>query len=391
MKYRHVFLLSSANEHSYTFIESLVNRYEIDSGRIVIYFYNDFDSNGLLFPDVFSSLMVVYKSDPGIFDVIRSSETLTVTSLQPENAKVLVDFHESGCLDYEKVHVRITDDEVARWIKNFSKNQELTVSRRSLIDENVLKVLANVNNFLCLEQPWGRLLRDITQRNINVINAIPLARVIPDPHVYHVFEGVVRESIVRQLANESVVRVLLFSKPRPVIESENILKRLIKELLSMKRQDSKKRIEFLVWRKSRLRNPAYFMLQFLCLLLARVKGFKVDFCEISALPKESYLLMLYRCQYLIFQNRGGLGAATEFLRHGGQVLLESGSLNHKVYDNFLGLNVVPTNNDFKYFDHFMDDRANDVSQYFDENRASAKLAFDMIRSESRRAYKEIYG
>ena len=391
MKYRHVFLLSSANQHGYLFVDSLLNKYGVNREEIALFFYDNKSREGLIFPNTLLDLRIYFMSDPHAPEVIRDADTVTINSLQPENAKVAVDLQKSGYLAYEKLYIRITDDEVDRWNKNYQDNGVLTESAESLIDENVLEVLSIVKNFICLDRPWGRLLKSVTGRKLNIISAVPFAHVIPDQASYEFFDEIVRKSIVRQMTNESIVRVLFFTKSKPIRDSIVILKQLIKELLFMKRQFRKKSIEFLVWKKSRIKNPLLCLLEFLCLILARLKGIKISFIEVSSLPKESYLLMLYRCHYLIFQKRGGLGAANEFLRHGGQVLVNSKSLNFEVFDNFPGLQVVSINNDFKYFDHLMDDRVNDVAQYFDKNRASAKLAFDKAKSEYHKAYNEIYG
>ena len=386
-----VFLLSSANEHTYTFIDSLINEFSISADEIVVFLYDSDDASNFLFPDILSNVRVLYKSDSSIYEILRNSKTVTISSLNPENSKVVVDFNESGCLEYRKLCVRITDDEVDRWVENFESHSKLTISSKSLIDHNVLTVLDSVENFLCLDRPWGDLLRKILRRDINVINATPFGRVIPDPFVYEIFDGVVRKSALRQLDKESLVRVLLFTKPHPISNSMIILRRFAKELLFMKRQNSPKKIEFLVWKRRRIRHPIYFLIKFLCFVLARAKGFRIEFCEISPLPKESYLLTLYRCQYLILQSRGGLGAAFEFFRHGGQVIVESDSLNSEVFDNFPTENIVHASNKFKYIKYLMDDRVNNLERYFETNRGLARCAVEVARKEYRKKYKKFYG
>lgn len=327
--------------HSYTLVYNLVNTYGIDSTKLKFMFYdaqseNDLESN-------LRNFNIFFAHDLKNPDIYRDIQTVTISSLHSFNAKVIYGLIQLKLINYNQLIVRITDDEVERWHNLYQANGKLTVDSESFVDKYTLYILAKVSNFICLYDPWGKLLEETLGRRLTIYNINMISNKYLNENIQNFFRANISSSILTQLATQNSIRVLVFTKNRSYREFYKSILPDLKYFLANNSYLLKNRnLEIaLWWPSSPNRECVKLFTAILKLnLLAKIRKVNLRFTFLNNIPREAYFSFLYSTHILIGQDRGGLGGIYEAAIGGSLIVVKKGGLNSVVLSNLDGLSII---------------------------------------------------
>lgn len=340
----HLFILSAKNMHSYTLVYNLVNTYGIDSTKLKFIFYdaqseNDLESN-------LGNFNILFADDLTNPDIYRDIQTVTISSLHSFNAKVIYDLIHLKLITYNQLIIRITDDEVERWHNLYQANGRLTVDNKSLVDKYTLDILAKVSKFICLYDPWGRLLEETLGRRLTIYNINMITNKYLNNNIQDCFKNEISTSILRQLQLQNTVRILVFTKPKPFeLFQEGILPDLKNFILNNSESLNSRTLEIAFFAPLGVRViPKLFSTILVLNMLARYKKVRLKTTLLNDMPREVYFSYLYSTHIIIAQDRGGLGGIYEAAVGGSLIVVKKDSLNSNVLSNLDGLKYIEYDN-----------------------------------------------
>ena len=390
----HAFLLSSSSIHSYIFVFYLVDSCGVPKENLKIIFFDAESKKDLMYPFFDEIFNVFYCFDIEEGFVFSDVSSVTVSSLNYANSKVIWRCVQDELFSLDQLIVRITDDEVDRWKKLYDRCGDLRVDAEAKLDEYSIKILGGVNNYICLRSPWGEVLEEMLRRDIDIIDVFIDANKFLDQDLESFFYEKISTGIIDQLENSGVFRVMVISKPNPLNQQLPYLMDVLRFALFYSDLLGGRVLELCMWRSRRglLMQLIYALVISSIFLVSRLKRVRVRFDFQCPMPKEVYFSRLASCHVLLGQDRGGLGAANEALKFGSFLVYRNESLNSKVFEAFNIPSVLTVNKGensiVKCLMLFKSQRSESVMK---ENKHAAFEFFNKKLAETSLRLREVYG
>lgn len=339
---KNILLLAFGNIHNETLLWALINDYNVDPSCLCVVFYDGPEENDVVFL-------------PGGIEQIPWKDacelrgahigSLLLQSLHKANARALQDFVAVTGLDYDRVHILITDNEVDLWNSHVERFGCLDVGNTPGIDSTVREVLGKVDRYICMDRPYGDLISKIVGRPIITPDTFPLRRVLSDPVEYSAFAGPARievEALQRRAGNRNI---LIQTKPLPYRRWRIYMRDLLRFALA---GHCKGTVNIWLWER-RKRWSLLEMIEHAALVavipsmsrvLRHIGRPDIRIRTLPSLTRQEYLLLLWRCHAVIGQHRSGGGALTEALRWNRLVMLPKGLYNDVTLQEVMGLPIL---------------------------------------------------
>ncbi|MCL1629211.1 hypothetical protein M3N55_10745 [Roseibaca sp. V10] len=341
-----ILLLSRGNIHNSTLLSTLVNEYSVDpKSFVVVLFGGDTKAQK---DDLPAGVEEMSWNDALSLDD-AAIKAVILQSLYPANARALREFAAQTAVSYAKVGIIITDNEVDLWKSHVDKFGSLDKGHTKTITDDMKHALAKIDNFCCTYNPFGQTLEEILARPLNISDTFPIRKLLPEPTDYAVFTGRVKDEIdyLERLANRRTIMVM--SKPLPYERKRVYVRDLLRFCLFGQSRYSvtvlfwERRKPWKTWDKVEYRLIMIFV-AWLSPVLRRFGRPDIRIRFLPSLSRHEYMTTLLRCYALIGQRRSGVGAMTEAVRNGGQLVLERGSYNEQLFSESWKTPIVYRNN-----------------------------------------------
>lgn len=326
---KNIFLINHECVFSFNLIMNMVVKKIIDIDKTLIVFYGEHGKNNLKekFCDKgFESLeWIVFKSG-----YVGDYKTLNTISLNPCNAKLIIECLETGLISSDIINIIITDDEVDRWNKLYNKKKRLVVCNKSQIDTNVIKVLRSVNNYICPVNPLGYILESILDRKLNIIDAI-----VPITIVSYIDQKVFNVEVNKSRIHDEKF-VLIQTKPWP--RRDKIFWYFALFYFVLRYKDREK-INFGIWINEG--GIDLFLLKIIKFLVF-IKCKNIYFKIMRKLQPSDYFKKIHEFDCLILQGRGGFSTAKYFAEEVGNVIIQRDTINYQIFKNSYDIGFAGT-------------------------------------------------
>lgn len=316
---KHIFL-SSANPHVINLILNFTQKSIISKNDVILLLdtVTPQSRNIEKLCELHSIDFMYYEKD---IDVYIQPITLNSLSLQPHTARIIIDFIDQKIVDTNQVNILITDDETDRWLALYKAEGEIKVNTSALIDENVLKVLSVVDNYIAPYTTWGKPLENILGRNLNIIDAVLPFNVL-DYQSQECLEAFLHSR--KREKPPSTYRILLFTKHQNPKKVFNIIASYLSGKIEI---PSNLMITLGIWLPL---NPKGMILYMSLKMLIKLKRLPILLKLEQPVSSEQYALMLHEYDCLILQERGGFSTAKYFAENIGKLFTLKASPNDRV-------------------------------------------------------------
>lgn len=330
---KYAFVDSTNNKFTYGCICEKVQKEYVDQSQIVL--FHDKQSYALDF-DIFDSVKkldhVYDVNDISKFD-FSSVEKVFFLSLSTRNAGLIEYLLERQYVCRSKIYILVTDDEVDRWNKIYERYGSLCPCKKMLVDDSTILVLEQIENFICLFEPWGSLIKKVLGRDVNVFDFN--AGFFPE-----------NSSLIENNPKQPIrhLAVLFGAKPNNWDGSVATFLHVVFFLIRRRRRLEGFTVDLGVWEKPLryfIRNPVHLFLSLsspICrpfiIFLGVALGFNVNFIGMRRSGLQKFLKNISKFDFLVLSKRGSIGGARCFIRLGGVVIYPEKSLNYRVFSNF---------------------------------------------------------
>ena len=370
---KHIFL-SSANPHVINLILNFTQKSIISKNDVILLLdtVTPQSRNIEKLCELHSIDFMYYEKD---IDVYIQPITLNSLSLQPHTARIIIDFIDQKIVDTNQVNILITDDETDRWLALYKAEGEIKVNTSALIDENVLKVLSVVDNYIAPYTTWGKPLENILGRNLNIIDAVLPFNVL-DYQSQECLEAFLHSR--KREKPPSTYKILLFTKHQNPKKVFNIIASYLSGKIEI---PSNLMITLGIWLPL---NPKGMMLYMSLKALIRIKKLSIKLRLEQPVSSEQYAVMLYGYDCLILQERGGFSTAKYFAENVGKLITLKGSPNDKALIVNYSINTF---NSISYVEAIKDaisaaqkNEVENISTFASQLTKQHKESFDTLRS-----------
>lgn len=334
--YKHAFL-STANPHIINLLLNLTQKEIIKREEILLVLDKETSNSKVLIQSCIShDIKAIHWND-----LKNNSDkfiTLNSLSLQPSTASIIVDCLTANYITADRISILITDDEVDRWLKLYSIQGRIEVNTAALIDENVLKVLEQVDNYIVPYRTWGKALENILDRKLNVVDAV-----LP----FSVLDYKSQEQLKiflnsrRKYKASNQYRILLFTRDQNLKKVFGIVTSYLSEY---KEIITNKDITLGIWLPLSRKGTILYML---IKSMIKLRKIPITLRLEKPVSTEQYALMLYEYDCLILQERGGFSTAKYFAENIGKLITLKDSFNDKTLNFDYG---IKTFNNKTYID-----------------------------------------
>lgn len=329
--------------HSYTTIYNLIEENDINAEKVKVIFYDAKSEKDLLMS--LEGVESVFSHELLSPHVYENAQTVNILSLSSVNAEIIYKLLSLELFNYEQLIIRITDDEVDRWHKLYKAHGKLIADDKLHVDQFTLAILEKAYKFMCLYEPWGRLLEEILSRELVIYNTNIITNKYLNNDIQESFQKLIKPSILEQMSKQNVVRILVYTKAQSYDDFyKSILPDLKKLILSHANFLQSRTLEVVLWWPSIRYLPKLFSTIMTISLLARYKKVRIKYTFLNNMPREVYFALLSSVHILIAQDRGGLGGIYEAIQGGSIIAVRENSLNSQVLSNLDGLFFVNYNN-----------------------------------------------
>lgn len=313
---KHAFI-STANFHVINLLLNLIQRDIIEKSKLILIIDSKSDRGEEIINTCKANNITAFYWDE-IKTTSQKFLTLNSISLQLSLAEIIVHCLNHNFITAGRTSILITDDEVTRWLNLYNNEGRLRVSKLAKIDNNVLKILNIVNNYITPYNSWGKYIESITGRKLNIIDAvIPFSAI--DYNSQETIKRLVSERAKHRVSESC--KVLLFTQPRDQRQTFNIVKGFLTKELE---QTDKKPIVLGLWLHLNAKGLLYLSI---IKILIKLKKLSITIKLEQKVSHEHYAMMLYDYDYLILQARGGFSTAKYFSENIGKVLTLKNSPN----------------------------------------------------------------
>lgn len=321
---KHVFLSEASSPHTLNLILNLIDRKIIEKSELLLILYK----KHLLNVSIESAC-----KNQGIstlnWDEVKqlkiSFRTLNPLSLLSWNAEIVFHCIEHEYVDPECINILMQDDEIDRWRKLYLETGVLQVSKAAYIDNNTLKILSLVNNYVIPYSPWGRILEEILDREINIIDAV-----LPYSPLDYSSQSILESYITsrKNFRPEEIYKIMLFTKPIPGQDTIELMRAIGSYVIKNKNAPKNKKVILSLW----LNSSRKVQLMYIGLMrLIKLYNYPIHIELIRKMNHGQYFLTLHDHDCLILQKRGGMSTAKYFAEKVGKVVTIEGSLNNRSF------------------------------------------------------------
>lgn len=318
---KHAFLSEATSPHTINLILNLIYKDIIKKTDLLLIIYGAVSSNKSIKNTCQAHGIQVLEWDK-ISSTSQKFLTLNCLSLQPTTAKIIINCLNTKFVNAEKVNVLITDDEIDRWLKLYKKTGKIISDPQALVDDDVLKVMDLVNNYIVPDETWGGVLREVLERDVNIIDAVLPFNVL-DYKSQQSLEGFLNNR--KKCKDISNYKILLFTKYKDQKKTFNIITSYLSKNLNIPPNTN---ITIGLWIGL---DKKGIMLYAAMKLFVKIKKIPVTLKLEQPVSSEQYALMLYEYDCLILQERGGFSTAKYFAENIGKVITLENSFNDKTF------------------------------------------------------------
>ena len=370
---KHIFL-SSTNPHIINLILNLIQNSIINKEDVILLLDTvTTNSQNIEIQCKAYNIDYMYYKESKVVNI--QPITLNSLSLQPNTARILIDFLEQGKVTTNQINILITDDEVDRWLKLYNETGALKHDDKALIDGNVLKILKLVDNYITRYSTLGGILENLLGRKLNIIDAVLPFNVL-DNNSQKNLEAFLDSRI--KYKDPSTYRILLFTKHQNPKKVFNIIASYLSGKIEI---PSNLMITLGIWLPL---NPKGMMLYMSLKALIRIKKLSIKLRLEQPVSSEQYAVMLYGYDCLILQERGGFSTAKYFAENVGKLITLKGSPNDKALIVNYSINTF---NSISYVEAIKDaisaaqkNEVENISTFASQLTKQHKESFDTLRS-----------
>lgn len=327
---KHVFLSEYSSTHTFNLISNIIYKNILNIDDVIVVLYRStpikVDNKRLLEK---SGINVLTWEEAKNLNI--SFKTLNPLSLTSRNADIICYFLDENYIDSSAVTILMQDDEIDRWWKLFSKNKKLNTSEVALIDNNVLRVLQEVDNYIVPYNTWGSKLEIILGRELNIIDVIAPFNLI-DYNSQDILENFL--SVRKSNRISGLYKILVHTKP----SNKTVLFKSLKTLglYLFKKSPAGTRIKVSLWGSM---DPVVVSTCRVLNKLLDSRNIPIDIGFVSPCPHSQYFTMISDYDCLILQERGGFSTAKYFAEKIGKVITITDSLNDLTFKLDYGINT----------------------------------------------------
>lgn len=333
---KHVFL-SSTNPHILNLLLNLIQKKVIEREETLLVLEDKTSYTKDLIQNCISHCIEVVQWNE-LKNITYNFITLNSLSLQPNTAEIIIDCLNANYITTDRINILITDDEIDRWLKLYNIEGKLKVNKTALIDENVLKVLEQVDNYIAPYSTWGKPLENILNRKLNVIDAV-LPFSVLDYKSQEQLEIFLNDRRKYKASNQ--YRILLFTRDQNLKKVFGIV---TSYLSKYKEITTNKDITLGIWLPLSRKGTIFYTL---IKSMIKLKKIPITLRLEQPVSSEQYALMLYEYDCLILQERGGFSTAKYFAENIGKLITLKDSFNDKTLNFDYG---IKTFNNKTYLD-----------------------------------------
>lgn len=326
---RHAFLSEADSTHTINLILNLIYKEILKKTDILLILHGSVLSNKSI-EDTCKNHDICVLRWEDIRWLKLSFLTLNPLSLLTSNSEIITYCINNKFVEPSSINILMQDDELDRWNKLYNKNGSLQVNDQALIDENVLKILQIVDNYVIPYNFLGKKLEGILGRKLNIIDAVLPFNVL-DYHSQNVLEEFIDAR--KQSKNKNYYSILLYTKPGNM---KNNFYTIALFLMKNKNITFNKKIIIGIWFGHGIKG-AFFRKALSLLVKANNNSITIENHE--SLTHGQYFLMLHQYDCLILQSRGGFSTAKYFAEKVGKVITLTDSPNDLCFRQNYGINT----------------------------------------------------
>lgn len=327
---KHTFLSEASSPHTLNLILNLIDKKIIDKSDLLLILYKKHLSN-ISIEAACKRHGINTLNWNEVKKLTISFRSLNPLSLLSWNAGIILYCIENKYVNPDSVSILIQDDEIDRWRKLYLETGVLEVSKAAYIDDNTLKVLGLVNNYVIPYSPWGRILKEVIGREINMVDAV-----LPFSPLDYSSQSILENYISsrKQFRSEEIYRIMLFTKPNPEQDTIELMRAIGSYVIRNKNVPKNKKVVLSLW----LNSGRKVQLMYKGLIrLIKLYNYPVHIELIRKMNHGQYFLTLHDHDCLILQKRGGMSTAKYFAEKVGKVVTIEGSLNNQSFKEDYGI------------------------------------------------------
>jgi hypothetical protein len=309
------------------YIDVLVNRCHIKQDKIV-FVTLDSELNNTL-PKNIDIKFITYTDCPT--ESLATADSITLMSFHKGNSFVVKNLYALNQDLLSKVHIYLTDDEVARWRK-IKKKKGRIVPDNKLIGSNDVEMLPYLKSFITSERAFRKPLNEVLGRNnFRIIDVRDPFSTMPVAQTDKFNEILEMDSVHDQPEK----KILIGSKRGSFSFRE--VRQLLNSLNKQSLLEEYKFIFFTEKRRLRVR----ILTDLYCQYLRHIKKVLVDVSCPMVTNSLTYTSLIMSCSHFILQGRGGMSSVRGYISNGrGVVCVQKNTPNHFELTHGLELEVI---------------------------------------------------
>ncbi|WP_147431097.1 hypothetical protein [Thiocapsa rosea] len=322
-----VFIDNTNNKFTYACIAHKILDGYLKPENVVLFhskesFIKETDDYGVV-----SRLDKVYDIEELVRFDFRTALKIHFLSLRSKNSDVIDVVINQLAVDPSRIFIIITDDEVSRWYGLYLAHGRLLPCIDNSVNEKTISLMSQLNNFICLYEPWGNMLETVLGRHVN----------ISDFNAGFTPNSALRGIPLIERKDKRSFRVLFGAKPSSLQFDRQAAKAVVLFLFSSRKILRNSRVKFGFWSshpiRMILRSPFSWLYceiaKFVAFAGGRLLSIDIRFESLRVAPFNDYVQALSRFDFLILKARGSLGGSHLFRRMGGVVLFPTNSPNYR--------------------------------------------------------------
>lgn len=327
---KHTFLSEASSPHTLNLILNLIDKKIIDKSDLLLILYEKHLSN-ISIESACKRHGINTLNWHEVKKLTISFRSLNPLSLLSWNAGIILYCIENKYVNPDSVSILMQDDEIDRWRKLYLETGVLEVSKAAYIDDNTLKVLGLVNNYVVPYSPWGRILEEVLGRKVNIVDAV-----LPFSPLDYSSQSILENYITsrKNFRPEETYKIMLFTKLRPQQDTIKLMRAIGSYVIKNKNAPNNKKVVLSLWLNS---NRKVQLMYKGLVRLIKLYNYPIHIELIKKMNPGQYFLTLHDHDCLILQERGGMSTAKYFSEKIGKVVTIEDSLNNQSFKEIYGI------------------------------------------------------
>lgn len=362
-EYEHIFMVCADDDFIYYYLDTLIYRANVKKENMKVIVIDE------RFPERKVDGVKYELYDKSNLKEYSSSKTITFISLHSSNSKYMRDLFEFDLDLACKVHVFLTDDEVARWCFSIEKYGRVKSGKMFSTNKDVLFCLKYIKNFIKHEAVFRTKLSNVLGRNdIYFTNADGCFSSLPCAMSDEL-------EIILKKSNDwsgKEKKILIGTKQKSFS-----IKNIIRIIWSFCRKGKGEEYKFLIFSHKKQRKERIF-LDIVLIIFRHLLRQTINISYVTALSPFAYTSLVMSCSHMILQPRGGATTARLFMSWGqGVVCVPENSPNAIGRKLAYGVDLIEFNSFSGLVDGVMEDnvdvRKNAILVKEEEKRCWGRL------------------